>query len=145
FMVFIGLILLFGPFYGSTMSRLRSTFKASEDPSMAVRDYKRTMFQDYVQTHPIGAGLNTVGNSGDRYSPGHPMAGQWDPDSGYLFTALETGWIGLLIIQGMFFIVLLSGINSFFSMTDPVLKTYMLVYIVPFLAMSVAHFAQDAM
>jgi putative inorganic carbon (hco3(-)) transporter len=143
--VFIGVVLLFGPFYGSTMSRLRSTFRASEDPSMAVRDYKRLRFQEYVRTHPIGGGLNSVGNIGFRYSPGHELAGEWEPDSGYLLTALESGWIGLLIFQGLFFIVILSGLNNFFAMNDPVLKTYILVYIVPFMALSVAHFTQDAM
>lgn len=144
-MVSIGVVLLIGPFYGATMSRLRSTFRASEDPSMAVRDYKRIMFQDYIKTHPIGGGLNSVGNLGDRYSPGHELAGKWEPDSGYLLTALESGWIGLLIFQGLFFVVMLSGINNFFALDDPVLKTYLLAYIVPFMALSVAHFTQDAM
>lgn len=144
-MVFFGLILMFGPFYGSTLSRLRSTFKASEDPSMAVRDYKRIMFQDYIQSHPIGGGLYTVGQNGFRYSPGHELAGKWDPDSGYLLTALETGWIGLLIFQALFFVVLLQGIKNFFAMKDPVLRTYILVFIIPFMALSVAHFTQDAM
>jgi hypothetical protein len=145
FLVFFGLIMLFGPFYGGTMSRLRSTFKASEDPSMAVRDYKRLAFQEYIKSHPIGGGLYTVGKNGARYSAGHELAGDWDPDSGYLLTALETGWIGLLIFQGLFFAVILMGINNFFSMKDPVLRTYVLVYIVPFMALSVAHFTQDAM
>ena len=143
--VFMGLALLFGPFYGGTMSRLRSTFKASEDPSMAVRDFKRLRFQEYILTHPIGGGLYTVGHNGERYSKGHELAGKWDPDSGYLLTALETGWIGLLIFQGLFCAVLIMGINNFFSMNDPVLRTYLLVYIVPFMALSVAHFTQDAM
>lgn len=144
-LVFMGLALLFGPFYGGTMSRLRSTFRGSDDPSMAVRDYKRLKFQEYIQTHPIGGGLNSVGNIGQRYSPGHELAGDWEPDSGYLLTALESGWVGLIIFQGMFFIVLLSGINNFFAMDEPVLKTYLLVYLVPFMALSVAHFTQDAM
>jgi putative inorganic carbon (HCO3(-)) transporter len=143
--VFMGLALLFGPFYGGTMSRLRSTFRGSDDPSMAVRDYKRIKFQKYIQTHPIGGGLNSVGSIGLRYSPGHELAGEWEPDSGYLLTALESGWIGLIIFMTMFFVVLLSGINNFFSMNDPVLKTYLLAYVVPFMALSVAHFTQDAM
>lgn len=144
-LVFIGAILLFGPFYGGTLSRLRSTFKASEDPSMAVRDYKRLRFQEYILTHPIGGGLYTVGKNGERYSPGHELAGTWDPDSGYLLTALETGWIGLLIFQGLFIIVIVKGITNFFAINDPLLRTYILVYIVPFMALSVAHFTQDAM
>lgn len=144
-MVCFGMVLLLGPFYGSTINRLRSTFKASEDPSMAVRDYKRLRFQEYIKTHPIGGGLNTVGNVGQRYSPGHELAGHWDPDSGYLHTALETGWIGLILFQALYFIVMLIGINNFFSINDPLLRTYILVYIVPFMALSVAHFTQDAM
>jgi hypothetical protein len=144
-LVFMGLALLFGPFYGGTMSRLRSTFRGSDDPSMAVRDYKRLKFQQYIQTHPIGGGLNSVGLIGARYSPGHELAGEWEPDSGYLLTALESGWIGLILFMGMFFVVLVSGINNFFAMDDPVLKTYLLAYLVPFMALSVAHFTQDAM
>lgn len=143
--VFMGVCLLFGPFYGGTMSRLRSTFRGSDDPSMAVRDYKRIKFQQYVQTHPLGGGLNSVGSIGLRYSPGHELAGEWEPDSGYLLTALESGWIGLIMFMSMFFVVLMSGINNFFSMNDPVLKTYLLAYLVPFMALSVAHFTQDAM
>jgi putative inorganic carbon (HCO3(-)) transporter len=140
-----GAALLFGPFHGSTINRLRSTFKASEDPSMAVRDTKRKMFQEYIQSHPIGGGLYTVGVNGERYSPGHQLAGKWDPDSGYLLTALESGWVGLIIFQTLFFIVILQGLKNFFAMQDQVLRTYMLVYLVPFLALSVAHFTQDAM
>lgn len=145
FFAVLGAGLLFGPFYGGTMSRLRSTFKVSEDPSMAVRDIKRVMLQEYVKSHPIGGGLNTVGKIGERYSPGHELAGPWDPDSGYLLTALETGWIGLLIFMSLFFIVLLTGINNFFATDDPMVKTYLLAYMVPFMALSVAHFTQDAM
>ncbi len=144
-LVAIGVMVLMGPFHGSTMSRLRSTFKVSEDPSMAVRDYKRLSFQRYIQAHPIGGGLYTVGNNGERYSRGHELAGKWDPDSGYLLTALETGWIGLLIFMALFFIVIQQGINHFFAMKDGELRTYILVYLVPFMALSVAHFTQDAM
>ena len=143
--VIIGIILLFGPFYGGVMSRIRSTFNPTEDPSMAVRDTKRVHLQEYILSHPIGGGLYTVGRNGEKFAPGHTLAGPWDPDSGYVLIASETGWIGLIIFQALFFISLLKGINGYFSMNDPVLKTYMLVYIVPFFALSVAHFTQDAM
>lgn len=137
--------MLFGPFYGGTMTRIRSTFNASNDPSMAVRDAKRIRLQEYVLTHPIGGGLYTVGHTGAKYAPHHELAGPWDPDSGYLLIALESGWIGLIIFQTLFFLVMWKGITGYFAMDDPVLKTYMLVYITPFLAVSVAHFTQDAM
>ena len=137
--------MLFGPFYGGTMTRIRSTFNASNDPSMAVRDLKRVRLQEYIHEHPIGGGLYTVGHNGEKYAPHHEMAGPWDPDSGYLLIALETGWVGLIIFQALFFLTMWKGIQGYFATDDPRLKTYMLVYITPFLAVSVAHFTQDAM
>ncbi len=139
-----GVLLLFGPFHGGTVKRIRSTFNVDEDASMGVRDRKRIRLQDYVQTHPFGGGLNTTGTNGLKYSPGHPLAQGWDPDSGYLLTALELGWIGLIIGMAFFFVVVLKGINNYYALNDPLLKAVTLAYIVPFMALSVAHYAQDA-
>jgi putative inorganic carbon (HCO3(-)) transporter len=136
---------MLGPFYSGTVNRIRSTFNPSDDASMAVRDNKRIRLQEYILTHPIGGGLATTGKNGVTYSPGHYLAGGWDPDSGYLLTALEMGWIGLILFQVFFFIVMLKGIRNYFEMDDPLLKTLTLTYIVPFLALSVAHFTQDAL
>lgn len=136
---------LLGPFYGGTVNRIRSTFNPSDDASMAVRDNKRVRLQEYIRSHPIGGGLATTGQMGVKYSAGHYLAGGWDPDSGYLLTALEMGWIGLIIFQVFFFMIMLRGIKNYFEMDDPLLKTMTLTYIVPFLALSVAHFTQDAL
>jgi hypothetical protein len=144
-LVFLGAVVLLGPFYGGTVNRIRSTFSPSDDASMAVRDNKRVRLQEYVLSHPIGGGLATTGANGKKYSPGHYLAGGWDPDSGYLLTALEMGWIGLIIFQVFFFIVVYRGIQNYFVLDDPLLKTINLTYIVPFFALSVAHFTQDAM
>lgn len=144
-LVFLLVVVLVGPFYGGTINRIRSTFNPSDDASMAVRDNKRIRLQEYVLTHPIGGGLATTGRNGVTYSPGHELAVGWDPDSGYLLTALEMGWIGLIIFQVFFFIVMVRGIKNYFALNDPLLKTLTLTYIVPFLALSVAHFTRDAM
>jgi putative inorganic carbon (hco3(-)) transporter len=144
-LVLVGAVVLVGPFYGGTVNRIRSTFSPSEDASMAVRDNKRVRLQEYVLSHPIGGGLATTGANGVKYSPGHYLAGGWDPDSGYLLTALEMGWIGLIIFQVFFFIVVYRGIQNHFALDDPLLKTMNMTYIVPFFALSVAHFTQDAM
>jgi putative inorganic carbon (hco3(-)) transporter len=141
---FIGGILFFGPFYGGTMNRIRSTFSPSEDPSMVVRDLKRQRLQKYVQKHPIGGGLYTTGVNGTRYSRGHELAQGWDPDSGYLLLGLELGSIGLVLFQVFFFLVMLRGINNNFEISDPLLRTYNLAYLIPFFALSVAHYTQDA-
>jgi hypothetical protein len=144
-LVFVGAIVMVGPFYGGTINRIRSTFNPSDDASMSVRDNKRIRLQEYVRTHPIGGGLSTTGKNGVKYSPGHYLAGGWDPDSGYLLTALEMGWVGLIIFQVFFFIVMVTGIKNYFAINDPLLRTYILTYLVPFLALSVAHFTQDAL
>lgn len=140
----IGAIIFFGPFYGGTINRIRSTFNPSEDPSMVVRDVKRIRLQKYVQSHPIGGGLYTTGQNGLRYSKGHELSQGWDADSGYLLLGLELGSIGLLLFQIFFFLVVLKGINNYFYIHDPVLKALNMAYLVPFFALSVAHFTQDA-
>jgi putative inorganic carbon (hco3(-)) transporter len=147
-MVIAGLgagLILFGPFYGGTVKRIRSTFSLEKDASMNVRDKKRVRLQEYVRSHPFGGGLNTTGVNGVKYSAGHPLAEGWDPDSGYLLTALELGWIGLVLGMLFFFTVVLQGINNYFSINDPLLQNINLAYVVPFFALSVAHFTQDAM
>jgi putative inorganic carbon (hco3(-)) transporter len=137
--------LLFGPFYGGTVKRIRSTFAIDKDASMGVRDKKRVRLQEYVRSHPFGGGLNTTGMNGLKYSAGHPLAEGWDPDSGYLLTALELGWIGLTLGMLFFFVVIVQGISNYFSINDPLLQNINLAYIVPFFSLSVAHFTQDAM
>jgi putative inorganic carbon (hco3(-)) transporter len=141
----IGAVLMFGPFYGGTMNRIRSTFNPSEDASMEVRDMKRVRLQQYVRSHPIGGGLYTTGQNGLRYSAGHPLAEGWDADSGYLLIGLELGYIGLFLFMIFFFLVMVKGINNYFAINDPLLKTFNLVYLIPVMALSVAHFTQDAM
>ncbi|NJM25693.1 MAG: hypothetical protein HC859_09590 [Bacteroidia bacterium] len=86
----------------------------------------------------------TTGPAGLMYSPGHELAGDWDPDSGYLAVALETGWIGLILFMGLIVSVCLKGINAYYTLKSQENKAYLLSYLVPFFALSVAHFTQDA-
>jgi hypothetical protein len=141
----LGALILFGPFYGGTANRIRSTFNPGDDPSMEVRDKKRIRLQEYVLSHPIGGGLYTTGINGLRYSAGHPLAQGWDADSGYLLIGLELGWIGLILFMVIFYLVMLKGINNYFSINDPLLRVLNLAYLIPVFSLSVAHFTQDAM
>lgn len=139
---FLGI--LFGPFYNAHINRLRTTFQVSEDASMSVRDVKRIRFQSYIQSNPIGGGINTAGNGGLKYSRGHTLAGKFDPDSGYLRTAMEMGPLGLLILIALNCAVLITGISNHFNLKDPMLRSYNLACIVPFMGLTVAHYTQDA-
>lgn len=138
------LILLFGPFHGWQVNRIRSTFQLQEDPSMGVRDNKRLRYQAFVREHPIGVGIFTTAYNGSSFAPNHELAG-FDPDSGYLETALETGWIGLIILLAFLFVAMKAGVDGYFSLKNGKLRVYLLAYLVPFFALSIAHFAQNAL
>jgi hypothetical protein len=136
--------LMYGPFYGGPIQRMRTTFKGSEDASMNVREQKRLRLQPKIQTHPIGWGLNTVGNLGTRLEPGHPLAGPYDTDSGYLRIALERGYIGLILILYFYATAMIVGIINYFKVKRPDIKIFYAAYLAAFFAISVAHFTQDA-
>ncbi|MCB0494687.1 MAG: O-antigen ligase family protein [Cyclobacteriaceae bacterium] len=138
------LVLMFGPFYSGPIIRLRSTFNLSEDASMNVRDNTRVMYQYYVQHHPFGGGVNTTGNIGLKYSPSHPLAG-YPPDSGFLRTALELGWIGLILVLIIDISVVVRGIKNHYSLKDEKLKIFNMAFMVPFFGLTIANYAQDAM
>jgi putative inorganic carbon (hco3(-)) transporter len=149
-LIFVGLAIitaifvLYAPIYSNrTLIRIRTTFQGSDDPSMRVRDNTRVAYQSYIRNHPIGGGINSSGVMGQRYSPEHELAGV-PPDSGFLKTALELGWIGLILSISFFCYVSLRGINNYFSITDPTLKIYTLLYLVPFFAISIGQFTQDS-
>lgn len=138
------LLLFFGPFHGWQVNRIRSAFQPSEDASMGVRDMKRLHYQPFVQSHPFGGGVYTTTTYGKNFAPEHEFAG-FDPDSGYLEMAMESGWIGLLLLLGFVFVAVCRGINAYFNIEDPYVKLVLLTYLSAFFALSVAHYAQNAM
>ena len=139
--LFVGI--LFGPVYNPTVNRLRSSFFPGDDPSMNVRDLNRARIQPYIYNHPIGGGLNTSGIIGDRFAPGHELAG-FPPDSGYLETALEVGWIGLVIQVLTYFTIMFIGINNYRRVRNPKIKIYYLAYLSSFFALTVSLYAKKA-
>lgn len=144
-LVMLFLILIFGPFYGGPIKRIRSTFDISGDASMEVRDIKRIRFQSYIQSHPLGGGVNMAGSNGLKYAPGHYLAGDFDPDSGYLRTALELGWIGLIISMALNATVVFKGISNNYTLKNKRLLSYNLAFLVPFFGLTVANYTQDAL
>ena len=138
-------VILYGPFDHQHIRRVRSLMRGGDDPSLNVRDYKRTMMQPYIHSHPIGGGVKTTGTEGHRYSPGHYLDQGWDPDSGYLRTALEIGWIGLILRLALYTSVVVMGIVNFFRMKNPFYKTILAAYFVAFFAVSIAGYSQSPM
>jgi hypothetical protein len=81
----------------------------SDDPSLNVRLQNRAMLSIYLANKPIGAGVGTAGNWGERFSPGTWMASF--PTDG-LFTRIraETGRIGHTIYVYSWLFILGYGI-----------------------------------
>ncbi|MEM9299073.1 MAG: O-antigen ligase family protein [Bacteroidota bacterium] len=132
---------LFGPIHGNpTVHRVRTLIN-QDDPSLNVRNVNRSNIQSYVNEHPIGGGLMTTGTGGLKYNPNHELAG-FPPDSGFLQTALETGYIGLFINMLFFFIGLSSGIKNYYSSNDENTKILILSLLSFLFAVCVGMYAQ---
>lgn len=144
FLVVGFVVILYGPFYGVAISRVRTTFQPNKDASMNVREYNRARIQPYILSHPIGGGVNTTDSEGEALSPGHYLAG-FATDSGFLKTALTIGWIGLIILMTLYFSVISIGVKNFYLARDPVIKALYGAYIASFFSLLVANYAQSAM
>jgi len=137
------LVLLYGPYTNRTINRFRTSFIGSKDESFNVRERNRQFIQPYIYKHPFGAGVGTVGASGLKYNPGHYLAG-FPPDSGYLRKALETGWIGLIIVCFLYYLILKFGVRRYFRCEDEELKIVHAGAIAAIFSFYLAEFAQEA-
>ena len=140
--VFMGFLIVI-PTSNPTLVRFQSAFKPSDDASFSVRSQNQKMIQPYILTHPIGGGLGATGVWGQRFAP-HSFLANFPPDSGYVRVAVELGWIGLLIICTLFFIVLKTGINNYYRIKDPELKSYCLGMVLVIFAFNIGNYPQEA-
>ncbi len=139
---FIGIMV--APVYDNLfLNRIRSAFDFNQDASLQIRNINRAKIQPYIYQNPIGGGVNTSGGQGIEYNPGHYLAG-FPPDSGYLRAALETGWVGLLLLLLFHFVILRSGIYSYFHSTDKWIKTATLVATTSIFSFVIANYGQES-
>ncbi len=124
--------------------RFQTAFKPNDDPSFKLRKYNQKRIQPYILTHPIGFGLGSVGGWGKRFGDGG-LVSQFQPDSGYVRTAVELGPVGLIIFCILMFTVMKTGINNFYRVKDPEIKTYILGITLIIFAYNIANFPQEAL
>jgi putative inorganic carbon (hco3(-)) transporter len=133
------------PIYSNgPLNRFRSSFEGKKDASFNVRETNRKSIQPYMYAHPIGGGLCTTGESGLRYNPGHELAG-FPPDSSYVRKALETGWIGLLLIMILYFVNMKYGLRGFFRTTSEKRKMFYAATLAVLMSFYIAEFPQEAL
>lgn len=135
--------LIFIPTTNPTIYRFQTAFKPSDDASFNVRKINQKRIQPFIQSHPLGGGLGSTGMWGKRFSPNSFLA-NFPPDSGYVRVAVEAGWLGLLVFCTLMFIILKEGINNYYTIKDPTLKSICLAMILVAFAYHVGNYPQEA-
>ncbi|HRE41229.1 MAG TPA: O-antigen ligase family protein [Ignavibacteria bacterium] len=143
FAVFALGVILVIPSSNPEIVRLQSAFRPAQDPSYQTRIKNQAFIQPYIQSHPFGGGMGATGEWGKKFSPWSPLA-NFPPDSGYIRTAVEMGWVGLFLQLLMIFIVLYFGIKDYFRIKDKELKNYSLGMLTVLYCLAIANFPQEA-
>ena len=137
-------VLIQMPTSNPTLARFQSAFRPSKDASFEERSRNQERIKPYILSHPIGGGLGSVGVWGERFAPGSYLA-KFPPDSGYVRVAVEMGWIGLLLYCIFNFVIMYKGIQYFYLIKDPALKSYCMGMILIIFAFDVGNFPQQAL
>lgn len=139
----IGLVVVNMPTSNPNLVRFQTAFRPNEDESYKVRKKNQAFIQPYIQMHPLGGGLGSVGVWGEKFSPHSPLS-KFPPDSGYVRIAVEMGWIGLAIYLYFLYVVMKVGVANHFRLRDPKLKNYSLGLLTVMYTLIVANFPQEA-
>ncbi len=144
-LVFLALgFLILMPTSNQNILRFQSAFSPNKDASYKLRELNQARIKPFVYSHPMGGGLGATGEWGSRFSPDSFLA-SFPPDSGYVRTTVELGWIGLLLFSIMMFIILRTGINNYFIIKDKQLKSYSLAVVLIVFIWNLGNFPQQAL
>ena len=147
FSIFAAIFLIFlinVPTSNQNLARFQTAFHPDNDDSYKLRKYNQKRIQPYIITHPLGGGLGATGTWGQKFAPGSYLS-NFAPDSGYIRIAVELGWLGLTIFCILMFTFMKTGINNYYKIKDPELKTYCLALTMIVFAYNIANFPQEAL
>jgi O-antigen ligase len=139
----VAVSVIYMPTSNQRLIQFQSAFKPAEDASFEVRERNQAFIQPYIQANPLGGGLGSTGAWGQRFTPNSFLA-QFPPDSGFVRTAVEAGWVGLLLYCLLLSLVMYEAIRNYFRIRDPVLRHYQLMFMTVLLMLIVANFPQEA-
>lgn len=141
--LFFIVFLIYLPTSNQNILRFQTAFRPKQDASYQLREVNQAKIKPYIYSHPMGGGLGATGEWGARFSP-HSYLGTFQPDSGYVRTTVELGWIGLLLFSFMILTILITGVNNYFKIKDPQLKSYLLAVILIVFTWNIGNFPQQA-
>ncbi|MEL6717808.1 MAG: O-antigen ligase family protein [Bacteroidota bacterium] len=143
FLVMVGGVFALKSTSNPVIFRIQSAFKPQDDSSMQLRLKNQMFIQPYIQSHPMGAGLATIGVWGRRFNPNSWLA-DFAPDSAYVRVAVECGWIGLIIYLALFFVALRTVIRYYYRVKDPNIKLIYLGLANVIFLITIANYPQEA-
>ena len=135
--------LIYVPTSNGTLNRFQSAFRPSDDPSYNVRTMNQKRIKPFILSHPIGGGLGATETFGQKFAPNSYLA-HFAPDSGYVRVAVELGYVGLFIFCILMFTILKTGINNYYRIQDPELKSYCLAAVLVVFALNFGNIPQEA-
>lgn len=141
-LLFIGAGLTMKSTSNPVIYRIQSAFRPSEDASVQVRMDNQKMIQPIIQSRPFGSGLGSTGTWGYRFTPNSKLA-SFAHDSGYVRTAVEAGWLGLILFMAMLFTILRYSLYYYFRVHDPQIKTIYLALSIVIFILAMASYPQE--
>lgn len=128
----------------AVLFRVQSAFipERSGD-TMGLREENQEKIKPFIQAHPFGGGLGSVGAWGERFSPDSSLAG-FPPDSGFVRVAVELGWIGYLLYCWLLFVIVRMGIRYYLRAKNEQIKIIYLAITTMMFMLILASFVQEA-
>ena len=144
FFVLIGSAFIFKSTGNAVIYRIQSAFITDRSgDTMGVREKNQEIIKPFIQSHPFGAGLGSVGEWGQRFSPNTFLA-NFPPDSGYVRVAVELGWVGYLLYCWLLFMIVRIGIRYYLRINNENIKIIYLALTIMMFMLILASYVQEA-
>jgi len=128
----------------AVLFRIQSAFMPENSgDTMGVRFENQKKIKPFIQSHPFGAGLGSVGEWGQRFSPDTFLA-SFPPDSGYVRVAVELGWVGYLLYCWLLYTIVRMGIRYYLRVKNEQIKTIYLALTTMMFMLILASYVQEA-
>lgn len=127
------------PIQNPSLRSFQKAFHPEESITYQIQMENLSYLQSYIQNHAMGSGLGTTGEIGEKYAP-HSRFSAFLTRSGYIQTAVETGWVGLALYLLMILSALLIGVRTYFRLPPGNAKTYSRAFLTVLLVLILAHY-----
>ncbi|TAE52076.1 MAG: O-antigen ligase domain-containing protein [Bacteroidetes bacterium] len=139
-----GIALWFYTTEQATWGSLRQSLNPFASPNFVVTQDNESYIQPYIRRHPIGGGVGSTGEYGERFAP-DTLLSEFFPESGYVRIAAETGWLGLLLFAGVLFMALAAGVNGYFRVKSPRIRTWYAAFLTATFVLAIGNYSTQVL